>query len=133
MDSHSEFTEWNCTHLVNRLMVAKTVKPFVLERREAILEFPEDSPHYGLEVRAKLDVDIATFLQFQKLGDNPASDDTRFLMEKFGSDIILEWNMHDEDAQPVSPTSDGFMTLPLNVCIAIVGAWAESVGTAGEV
>ena len=113
-------------------MVAKTVKPFVLERREAILEFPEDSPHYGLEVRAKLDVDIATFLQFQQLGDDPSSEDTRILMERFASEIILEWNMHDEDAQPVSPDRDGFMSLPPSVCTAIIGAWAESVANAGE-
>jgi len=114
-------------------MVANTVKPFVLERREAILEFPEDSPQYGLQVRARLDVDIATFLQFQRLGDDPSSDDTRILMEKFASDIILEWNMHDEDAQPVSPDRDGFMTLPPNVCTAIIGAWADAVGNVGEV
>ena len=57
----------------------KSTQPFVLQRREAVLQFSEDSEFHGLEVRAKLDVDIATFLQFQKLGDNPDSDDTRIL------------------------------------------------------
>ena len=117
------------------LMVATKngTQPFVLQRREAVLEFPEDSDYFGLEVRAKLDVDIATFLQFQKLGDNPDSDDTRILFEKFGNEIILEWNMHDEDAQPVSASGEGFMSMPPNVCVAIVTAWAENVGNVGEV
>lgn len=116
-------------------MVANKVTahaPFILERREAILTFPEDSDYNGLEVRVKLDVDINTFLQFQRLGDNPDSEDTRFLFEKFGSEIILEWNLHDEDAKAVSASAEGFMSLPPNACIAIVGAWAENVSSVGE-
>ncbi len=118
--------------LSNMVSTKKQTAPFVLQRREAVLEFPEDSDYYGLEIRTKLDVDISTFLAFQKLGDNPNSDDTRVLFEKFGNEIILEWNMHDEDAQPVSATGEGFLSLPPNACVAIVTSWAENVSNVGE-
>jgi len=110
----------------------KQHSPFVLERREALLSFPDDSDYHGLEVRTKLDVDIGTFLQFQSLGNEPDAEETRFLFEKFGGDIILEWNMYDEDAKRVPATASGFMTLPPNVCVAIISAWAENVSQMGE-
>ena len=110
----------------------KQHSPFVIDRREAVLTFSEDSEFHGLEVRARLDVDVGTFLEFQKLGADPSGEDTRTLFEKFGETIILEWNMYDDDAKRVPTTAAGFMSLPPNVCVAVIGAWAEHVTTAGE-
>ena len=134
MGGHAEPSERHGSHLgyCIVMVVAKATAPFVLERREATLQFPEDSDYHGLEIRAKLDIDINTFLQFQKLGDSPGAEESRSLFEKFGGDIILEWNLHDEDAKPVPATADGFMTLPPNICIAMITAWAENVGSVGE-
>ena len=114
-------------------MVEKTkLYRFVLDRREALLTFDEDSEFHGLEVRARLDVDVGTFLEFQKLGSDPSGEDTRALFEKFGETIILEWNMYDDDAKQGPTKAKGFMSLPPNVCVALIGAWAEHVTTAGE-
>tara|TARA_R100000808_G_scaffold1997_4_gene8486 strand:+ start:6284 stop:6640 length:357 start_codon:yes stop_codon:yes gene_type:complete len=117
--------------MVEKVKVTKH-SPFVLTRREALLKFPEDSDYYGLEVRAKLDVDMKTFIQFQRLGSEPDADESQYLFEKFGTDIIVEWNLHDEDARPVPPDADGFMSLPPSICIAMIGAWAENVSAVGE-
>jgi len=117
--------------MVEKVKVTKHT-PFVLTRREALLNFPEDSDYYGLEVRAKLDVDMKTFIQFQRLGSEPDADESQYLFEKFGNDIVVEWNLYDEDAKPVAPDGDGFMSLPPAICIAMIGAWAENVSAVGE-
>ena len=135
MGGNSEPSERHCSHLVYCLVVEAKIKghtPFVLQRREAMLEFPVESEFHGLQVRAKLDVDLGTFLQFQKLGESATPEESRELFEKFGSDIVLEWNMHDEDGKPVPANAKGFLTLPPSVCVAIVTSWAENVSAVGE-
>ena len=130
MVSNTKLTGRNGSDLDNS--VTKTVRPFVIQRREALLEFPEDSAFHGLVVRAKLDVEIATFLQFQKLGGSEGTEETETLFRKFGDVIIDGWNLQDEGGRDVPATADGFMTLPPRICIAIIGAWAENVASVGE-
>ena len=108
------------------------VKPFVLQRREANLTFPEDHEFHGLEIRVKLDVNISTFLEFQVVSETNTSADMKTMFMKFGDEIIQEWNLHDEDGKPVPSTGVGFLGLPPNICTAMIQSWAENAATAGE-
>ena len=69
---------------------------------------------------------------FQKLGDDLGSDETKALLEKFGEEIVLEWNLHDEDAQPVPANISGWMSIPATIGIEIIKGWAAAIGTVGE-
>ena len=50
-------------------MVTTKRKSFVIDRREALLVFPESSDYHGAEIRTKLDVDVRTFLELQTISD----------------------------------------------------------------
>ncbi|ANS03207.1 hypothetical protein [uncultured Mediterranean phage uvDeep-CGR2-KM18-C74] len=115
-------------------MVEKTkaLAPFIVQRRDCVLSFPEDSEFHGAEIRAKLDVDIGTFLELQKMSENAGSEQTSEGFRRFGDEIVLEWNLADEDARPVPSNGEGFLTLPPNICTAIIAAWAEEASSVGE-
>tara|TARA_R100000808_G_scaffold6135_4_gene18410 strand:+ start:3743 stop:4096 length:354 start_codon:yes stop_codon:yes gene_type:complete len=116
-------------------MVTQKVKqhsPFIVERRDCLITFPEDHMFAGAEIRARLDVDIQTFLQFQTMTEASNAKEMADVFKQFGEEIVLEWNLHDEDAKAVPPTADGFMSLPPSICTAIIGAWAEQAGSSGK-
>ena len=114
-------------------MVTTKSKAFVIERREAMLVFPEDSEYHGAEIRAKLDVDVKTFLDLQKISDSSDATEVSHAFTLFGNQIIKEWNIEDEDGKAVPPTGEGFMTLPPAFCTAVIGAWAETAAQSGKV
>ena len=114
-------------------MVSTKTQAFIVERREALLTFPEDSDYHGAEIRAKLDVDVRTFLELQAIGDDATATELRDAFTLFGDAIVKEWNLQDEDNKPVPATGDGFMTLPPAFCTSVIGAWAEAAATAGKV
>ena len=114
-------------------MVTAKAQAFIVERREAVLTFPEDSDYHGAEIRAKLDVDVRTFLELQTIGDDATANELRDAFTLFGETIIKEWNLQDEDNKPVPATGEGFMTLPPAFCTSVIGAWAEAASTAGKV
>lgn len=136
MERNFEPSKWNRSNLGDCLVVSKAKKsaPFIVQRRDCILRFPEGHEFEGAEIRAKLDVDVGTFLQFQRMGEEGVTTEEQMsVFSRFGDDIVLEWNLHDEDAKPVPSNGDGFLSLPPTICIAIIGAWAEQAGSSGEV
>jgi len=137
MGGNSEPSERHRSHLVHGLVVREkqaltSVHSFIVQRREALLTFPEGHQFEGAEIRAKLDVDIATFLELQKLGEGANIEETRDGFRRFGDEIILEWNLADEDAKSIPSTGEGFLSLPPNICTAIIGSWAEEAASSGE-
>ena len=109
------------------------VKPFVIQRRRAILVFAQ--PEYeGIRIEARLDVDLRTFLDLQQLAgasdNNPEGLRAAFTM--FGDEILDSWNLQDEDGTVLPANADGFLSLPPSLGTAILGAWTESATTAGE-
>ena len=70
------------------------VKPYVIQRRQAILVFEE--PEYeGIHIKARLDVDLRTFLDLQSLagGGDSKPDDLRAAFSMFGDEILQSWNL----------------------------------------
>ena len=119
--------------MTTKKMNVKMHSPFVLQRREANLQFPETSEFHGLDVRVKLDVPLSLFLEFQKIGvEGATSEDMTYQFKQFGDEVLQDWNMVDEDMEAVPANGDGFMTLPPSVCVAIVTSWAENVSQVGE-
>ena len=105
---------------------------FILSRRDAVLSFPEGHEYEGVEIKAKLDVSLRTFLELQKLGSDSTPDETAEVFMRFGDVIVQEWNILDEDHSPVPATGEGFLELPPAICTAIIEAWSGQITTAGE-
>jgi hypothetical protein len=109
------------------------VKPFVIQRRRAVLVFAQ--PEYeGIHIEARLDVDLRTFLDLQQLAgqseNNP--EDLRDAFRMFGDQILDTWNLQDEDGTVLPADAEGFLCLPPALGTAILGAWSEAATTAGE-
>ena len=117
-------------------MVAQStngVKPFVIQRRRAILVFAE--PEYeGIRIEARLDVDLRTFLDLQQLAgqsdNNPEGLRAAFTL--FGDQVLDSWNLQDEGGVVLTADAAGFLCLPPALGTAILGAWSEAATTAGE-
>lgn len=107
------------------------VKPFVIQRRRAILQF-SDPDYEGLHVETRLDVDLKTFLDLQMLAGNADPEHLRAAFCMFGDEILENWNLEDEDGRVLTANAEGFLALPPSLGTAILGAWTEAATTAGE-
>jgi|19_taG_2_1085344.scaffolds.fasta_scaffold240449_2 hypothetical protein len=107
------------------------VQPFRIERRQAKLVF-QDSGYSGLEIIAKLDVSVAVYLEMQNMTATENAMEMRDALKKFGDDILISWNLEDEDGSEVTPNADGFMTLPPKIAVDVMKAWSDACGGVGE-
>ena len=107
------------------------VQPFKIERRQARLVFP-DSDYSGLEIIAKLDVSVAVYLEMQNMTSTENANEMKVALKKFGEDILISWNLQDEDGTEVSPDADGFMSLPPKIAVDIMKSWSDACGGVGE-
>ena len=117
-------------------MAASTngVKPYVIQRRRAILSFKE--PGYsGIHIEARLDVDLRTFLDLQRLAGakDANADDLSAAFSLFGNDILDSWNLLDEDGTVLPADASGFLSLPPALATKVLGAWTDAATTSGEV
>ena len=116
-------------------MVVSTngVKPYVVQRRRAILEFA-DPDYEGMCIETRLDVDMRTFLDLQSLagGADSSPDDLRSAFSMFGDEILASWNLEDEDGRVLPADAEGFLSLPPGLATKVLGAWTEAATTPGE-
>ena len=63
----------------------------------------------------------------------PEGHETKEMFSKFGDDVITGWNLVDDEGKTIPANAEGFLSLPASICIAIIGAWAESTTTGGKV
>ena len=120
--------------MVDSLVVLQNingVKPFIIQRRRAILQF-SDPDYEGLHVETRLDVDLKTFLDLQLLAGNADPEHLRAAFSMFGDEILENWNLEDEDGRVLTADAKGFLSLPPSLGTAILGAWTEAATTAGE-
>ena len=117
-------------------MVVSTngVKPYVIQRRRAVLVF-EEPEYQGIQIKARLDVDLRTFLDLQSLagGGDSKPEDLRAAFSMFGDEILQSWNLEDEDGRVLSADASGFLSLPPALATKVLGAWTEAASTSGEV
>lgn len=98
----------------------------------------EDPEFEGLEVRAK-SVPTGSFLKITELMDlggseGFTSDDMDKIRDLFGTfaGALIDWNLEDDDDQPVPATLDGLLSQDLDFVLQIIKAWMEAVTTPPE-
>jgi hypothetical protein len=136
VDGNAESLKRHGSRLDDGLVARATVngvKPFVIDRRKARLEFTQ--PEYeGMVVEARLDVDMRTFFELQALAtDNSTPGNMEAAFAMFATQILESWNIQEEDGTTIPADADGFMALPPSLGTAILGAWSEAVTSSGEV
>lgn len=107
-------------------------------RKRVRLRFPH---HQGLEVVAK-SVPLGTFLAITSLAESAGTEagtalDLGAAMEAMGdieelfsmfADALVEWNVEDEDGNPVPATLAGLRIQDVGFCLEILRAWMEAIG-----
>lgn len=88
--------------------------------RTALLVFEGD--YEGAEVRCVLDVPMGYLLDFSKLASGNA-EDVRESFERFSKEVLLEWNLTDDNDKPVE---GGLLALPPAFANLIVTKWLEA-------
>ena len=94
------------------------------KKKVYVLEF-EDEEYEGLEVRIRglntgqvLDLDTAR---------TDGSDEAIAAMLQLMADQLVEWNVEDDDGQPVPPTFEGVRSMEMGFNWAVINAWQEAV------
>lgn len=98
---------------------------FVLKRKTVTLEFEGELE--GLEVVCDGAVSVETMLSFQRLAGDVGPEQTEATLRRFGADILQSWNLEAEGEGPIAATEDGFLSLPLAICLEMVNRWAEAI------
>lgn len=77
----------------------------------------------GAEVEVKADVSMGTLLALKQL---IADEETDKLTEVFGDEILVAWNLTDEDDEPITATGAGMNVLPSQMAMNIINGWLET-------
>ena len=98
-------------------------KGFRLPEKTARINF-EGTDYDGAEIRVLLSV---TFAQFIALRESAQGEDQEVMARLFGQDVLMEWNLEDDDGQPIPADGDGMLAIPLELTNLIVQHWVEAV------
>ena len=102
---------------------AEVRKGFRLPEKTARVTF-EGTDYDGAEIQLRLSV---SFAQFIALRESAMGEDQEFMARLFGETVLMEWNLEDEDGQPLPADGDGMMAIPLDLTNLVVQHWVEAV------
>lgn len=95
------------------------------------LKFDESTGHEGMEVTMR-SISTAQLLRIQKLGTGftAAKLDPEAFEELVGILVasLVDWNLEDDDDQPVPTTVEGALSQDPDVILTIISAWTTAVG-----
>ena len=118
--------------LINQ-MIPKTVngvkaskkKGFRIPDKIAVITF-EGTDYDGAEIRAKLNVNFKYFSEIQAAISEDSTNGLR-VAELFGDHALIDWNLEDDDGDPVPANAEGMTMIPVELVNLMVGHWAEAV------
>ena len=103
--------------------------------RTALITFAEGEEFHGLELTVRLNADMALFLEIVGLTEmGPAVGPEAIkqfasALTDFGDRCLVDWNVDDDDGNPVPANGAGFLKQDLDFVMAIIGAWVAEVST----
>jgi hypothetical protein len=101
---------------------SRKAKGFRVPKRTAKLVFEDD--YAGAEVRVQLDVPIQLYIDIQDLVD---AEKHLEVFGLFGRAVLLDWNLEDDDGQPIPANAAGFVQLPPGFGNLIIQEWMDEV------
>ena len=114
-------------------MIPKTVngvkaskkKGFRIPDKIAVITF-EGTDYDGAEIRAKLNVNFKYFSEIQAAISEDSTNGLR-VAELFGDHALIDWNLEDDEGDPVPANAEGMTMIPVELVNLMVGHWAEAV------
>jgi hypothetical protein len=100
------------------------------KRQETIYKLVFADPEMdGLEVRVR-DVSIGKLRQLVTLREDASDDEQTEELDKLFNEFaksLVDWNLDDENDDPVPATLEGILAQPGKFVMQIIGAWIETV------
>ncbi|MGA5435483.1 hypothetical protein ACPCIZ_12915 [Streptomyces cellulosae] len=99
------------------------------EKKKIVVRFAQDHDLYGFEATFQ-GMDIRTYLKIVGMDGSKA--------ESLGEGIhrcaeaLLDWNLEDEDGNPVPATADAFMAQDHHFVMAVSSAWFSGLAGVQE-
>lgn len=104
---------------------------FRIPKRTALIVFEEGHDYHGAEVRCSLDVPMRTLFAFRSMrGESAETISAEAIAESykmFAEQILVDWNVEDDDGNPVPCTIDAFLDMPMPFLTAVTAKWSEAV------
>ena len=97
---------------------------FSVPRKTCVLVLTGD--YEGAEARCRLDVGMKTYFIIAGID----TDDKAQIIAAcrlFGDEILIEWNLKEDGGEDIPATADGFMSLPPDLCLAMIQAWSAAM------
>jgi hypothetical protein len=98
-------------------------KGFRLPEKTARITF-EGTDYDGAVIQLRLSV---TFAQFIELRESAQGEDQEGMARLFGQNVLMEWNLDDDDGEPIPADGEGMLAIPLELNNLIVQHWVEAV------
>jgi len=98
-------------------------KGFRLPEKTARITF-EGTDYDGAEIRVLLSV---TFGKFIALRESAQGEDQETMARLFGEDVLMDWNLEDDDGTPIPADGDGMLAIPMELTNLVVQHWVEAV------
>ena len=102
---------------------AKVHKGFRIPEKTALITF-EDTDYDGAEIQLRLSV---SFAQFIALREAAQGEDQEGMARLFGENVLMEWNLEDDDGKPIPANGDGMLAIPMALTNLVVQHWVEAV------
>lgn len=87
----------------------------------------EGTDYDGAEVVVRLSVPLGLALQFQDMTEVDMEDRSR-LFDSFARIALVEWNLEEEDGEPVPCNAAGLASIPFDLANIVMTQWAEAIG-----
>ena len=92
--------------------------------RRATLVFEGD--YKGAEVTVRLSVPMRVFIEARKTAE---SHDWEPFLAMFVAEVVRDWNLEDNDGQPIPVSAEGLAAVPVDFLMRLVTEWAGQVGS----
>lgn len=97
---------------------------FKMPHNTALLVF--DGDYEGAEVRCRLDVGMRTAFSFFQARELSDPKDLIEMVERFCEQVLIDWNLVDDNDQPIPCTAEAMLDQPAGFIRAVIANWHEA-------
>lgn len=95
-------------------------KGFRPPKRTATLTFDEDHDYHGAEITVRLDAPMGLLFELENMA--PLE-----MMQRFGDEVLMAWNLETDDGEPIPATGVGLLTQPPDFGGDLMAAWKDAI------
>ncbi len=100
-------------------------KKFKVPRKARTIELDGDLEGGVVEIG---DAPMSFMLKLSSREEMKTADEEEAMVRQFGDQVLISWNLVDEDEQDIPANGEGAISLPSSIFNAVFLAWLSSLG-----